>query len=1177
MRINRLDLTRFGPFTDMTLDLSAPGTHLILGANEAGKTVSMVAIRQLLFGIPVRTTYGFLYAMQDLRLGAKIADKDGGSLEIVRVKKRLNTLRDPDGNALGEGVLARFLHDVSEEVYASLFTVGHEEVVKGGKALLDTDGEVGRALFSASRGTADLSAVMKKLDNRAGELFKKGGAKPLLNAAIREFKDVSAEAKRTLVNAPQVVDLEEELTAAQEDHDQVVAKRKELWGQRELFVRVRVVRPLLANHLDFVSRQSELKTQGPMVGSDVQSSLKDAQSQRRDGEVDQRAAKSAINRLGGKLDELAVDTNLLEHQDIIERLTRKVGGYDQNEEDLPGLKAKVSTLERALDQLRRRLPDGCPLTEEGLSGLAVNQEQQIRQLTASRAKVEGDFKYAVDEFEETKNALESRSKELERLDEPTDVITLVEAIARIRKAGYIEANRTDTIANLEAIDRKLASKLTRLGLREADPRAIAAIAVPTIETIRRHRDEFETLAGAIARLEDQIEELESQQDETNEELAQLLRSKNPLTIDDLLASRSSRDEGWRLIRGIWLGESGDVDCEPTWADGRPLQDAYESAVKSADDVADRLHREAGAVEQRVLLELKLEDLADDLDKRNENLEKERAVTKEADAAWGQLWEPFGITPQSPTDMENWHDDYKTSAKLSDETRTLEGKVAELEATITRHCSDLIASLTSIGKSAPEWLSLLDLLDHAERIAADEEQAQQLHSIATTAYIEEESLLKRRAKTHERADAAMTAWQDEWSSAVTMLGLKATASTGEANSVLDVLRDISKERAAHEDLQRRISGIKRRSDEFTDGVMSLLSALDGSDDDCADADPSAAVRILSRRVNEAQEIATESKTITEEREKQEMLQDEAELAVEEAEKLIEEMVQVAGVDDESELLEAIDRSEKNVRLLDQINQVEDNLREATGKQLNQIKAEAGELADVEIEPEVQQLDLEIEVCEAQIKEKQTNIGELTNQRSLIGSSGKAADLTTQAQQCLASVVDYADDYVQTLLARQLLEERVKAYRDEHQGPLLTRARELFRGLTLDRYIGLDTDTDDKGNSLLLARNASDKLLKISALSTGTRDQLYLALRLAALEQFMARRGPLPIILDDLFVHFDDERTKAGLELLSQLADKTQILLFTHHQHVASQACDVIDPARLTLHNLDCSARPQETVR
>ena len=167
----------------------------------------------------------------------------------------------------------------------------------------------------------------------------------------------------------------------------------------------------------------------------------------------------------------------------------------------------------------------------------------------------------------------------------------------------------------------------------------------------------------------------------------------------------------------------------------------------------------------------------------------------------------------------------------------------------------------------------------------------------------------------------------------MLGLKATASTGEANSVLDVLRDISKEGATHEDLQRRISGIKRRSDEFTDGVMSVLSALDGSDDDCADADPSAAVRILSRRVNEAQEISTESKTITEEREKQEMLQDEAELAVEEAEKLIEEMVQVAGVDDESELLEAIDRSEKNVGLLDQINQVEDNLREATGKQLN----------------------------------------------------------------------------------------------------------------------------------------------------------------------------------------------------------------------------------------------------
>jgi uncharacterized protein YhaN len=207
-----------------------------------------------------------------------------------------------------------------------------------------------------------------------------------------------------------------------------------------------------------------------------------------------------------------------------------------------------------------------------------------------------------------------------------------------------------------------------------------------------------------------------------------------------------------------------------------------------------------------------------------------------------------------------------------------------------------------------------------------------------------------------------------------------------------------------------------------------------------------------------------------------------------------------------------------------------------------------------------------VLDQELKQKQIAVGELKNQRAQIDSSGAAADQMVRAQQSLAEVVDYAEEYVRTVLAKRLLEEQVASYRDENQGPLLQRARGLFRDLTLGRYTGLDTDTDDKGVPLLLARKADDRLLEISALSTGTRDQLYLALRLAALEQFMARRGPLPLVLDDLFVHFDDERTKAGLGVLDHLADTTQVLLFTHHAQVAAQATEVIAEDRLTIHEL-----------
>jgi uncharacterized protein YhaN len=73
-----------------------------------------------------------------------------------------------------------------------------------------------------------------------------------------------------------------------------------------------------------------------------------------------------------------------------------------------------------------------------------------------------------------------------------------------------------------------------------------------------------------------------------------------------------------------------------------------------------------------------------------------------------------------------------------------------------------------------------------------------------------------------------------------------------------------------------------------------------------------------------------------------------------------------------------------------------------------------------------------------------------------------------------------------------------------------------------------------------------------MSQGTRDQLFLSLRLAAIEQHIEGRGPFPVIVDDLLVQFDDARAVATLEVLSELSAKTQVLFFTHHQHLVELA-------------------------
>jgi uncharacterized protein YhaN len=87
-----------------------------------------------------------------------------------------------------------------------------------------------------------------------------------------------------------------------------------------------------------------------------------------------------------------------------------------------------------------------------------------------------------------------------------------------------------------------------------------------------------------------------------------------------------------------------------------------------------------------------------------------------------------------------------------------------------------------------------------------------------------------------------------------------------------------------------------------------------------------------------------------------------------------------------------------------------------------------------------------------------------------------------------------------------------------------------------------------------------------MSSGTRDQLYLALRLASLERYMESAESMPFIVDDILVDFDDVRSEAALRKMSDLSKKGQVILFTHHARVVEQAQAILPDKLTTIHNL-----------
>jgi uncharacterized protein YhaN len=144
-------------------------------------------------------------------------------------------------------------------------------------------------------------------------------------------------------------------------------------------------------------------------------------------------------------------------------------------------------------------------------------------------------------------------------------------------------------------------------------------------------------------------------------------------------------------------------------------------------------------------------------------------------------------------------------------------------------------------------------------------------------------------------------------------------------------------------------------------------------------------------------------------------------------------------------------------------------------------------------------------------------------------------------------DVAERYVKVFTAGRLLRWSIDRYREEKQGPLLKRAGAIFSTLTSRSFSKLIVDFEREPMALEGLR-ADGKLVNISGMSDGTRDQLYLALRLAALEMHLEQAMPLPFIADDLFINYDDVRSKAGFEALKTLSEQTQVIFLSHHDHL-----------------------------
>lgn len=184
--------------------------------------------------------------------------------------------------------------------------------------------------------------------------------------------------------------------------------------------------------------------------------------------------------------------------------------------------------------------------------------------------------------------------------------------------------------------------------------------------------------------------------------------------------------------------------------------------------------------------------------------------------------------------------------------------------------------------------------------------------------------------------------------------------------------------------------------------------------------------------------------------------------------------------------------------------------------------AAECADVnpdEIAAREQTMVQDLAALRERLMETRDVLAEARRAFEDIGENDRAARAAADRQSVLSELQQIAEDYVSVRTGVVLLQWTVERYRREKQAPLLKRSGVLFAKLTGGSFKELKIEFGEQDKMHPAGVRSDDTIVPVSGMSDGTADQLYLVLKVAAVEDSLNHGIPLPFVADDLFINFD----------------------------------------------------------
>lgn len=1171
MRIEQLRLERFGFHERRIFDFPAvpagsPDLHVIFGGNATGKSSARAAISDLLYTIPHITPWAIGYSQTELKIGAIIVDRTGRRLDVTRTKGRKAPLTDTNGTAIEESVLQAFLGGVDRNLYESFYALDQTDLREGGQNMLKARGQIGETIFAAASGLITLSDIkeelQKELDSLGGD--RKGTQKPI-RQAIDAYTTATERAQEALLRMDDWNSATEALATAEKNLKGLQERRKELEEERTTLDRHSRLLPVLSDLTRLRAELEACKDTRVLPGDFEQrwrnalqeadraiADLEKAQGVKKQRQVTRSGLPDdagrlpafageieALNQLIGQIrtelrDEVKLDRDTAQST---QRLRDMAGGLGASPEGTEDLVARIPP-QAVIDRIRNLITE-----YEGLV-TALDLQETTRKTAVSSLETNRDNMAALGVIKDPTEAA-ARVKAVRTLD--ADARKLAKDRETLRKAENAEKTRLDALKGWTGTAEGLPAALFPT-IRAVSEAKAATEQARRVEDAARQK--VENAEADIARLQGEIDG------------AAAGHGTVP-SAEAVAAERANRDSQWVGIR-----HSTEAGAKPETA----TLDAYERQVAAADGLVDRQLASADLLASQSIRSGELVRQQRALQHAMQVYESAGERRKTVEDAAAALWTGSGYTgaPQAPDAMLAWLDQ-KDKAIEAIEARI--AKAAEVEESQRKFDGGLKVLREAgvlLGVTSPATLHDEKEIEAAVNVVVDALTAAQ--SRWTTAQ-QLERTIREREREFEQADqdwkianTKLTGWQVRWAAEMPAINLPIEAKVGEARVVIEQWTSFNAEVVNRTQLERRANGIRDNLSARRAEIDALLTKI--GDAGLASIEnaptpehwhdwPGALYTALNYAKSKVEAIAAADRELG-------AAVDEALKAEETAtacQNALQRLRNAIGLGESDDVEHAMGGSTAKRKLSDAIEdrlralaEISDGTPEAQlYQELHGGTKQALQNRQTENEQERETIHADIQVavehrtqCKGKVAELEKRTGYAVANYAAMTHAAELGELMRKSMRIKAAIA--------------LLDATIKEYRDRHEGSMIKRANEIFIDVAgkqaPDFFLKLEVDYTKPTDPQLIAVRKSGSAAHVGELSEGTRDQLWLALRIATLERRARKIEPMPFLADDLFASSDAIRAETGMRYLAELAKSNQVILFAHHEYVAEAARSVV---------------------